>query len=65
VPAHRRAEAGRPALTIVARAAVLVGAADRSEVWALTGEFSLTNVAGRAVRIQSPAGVGRAGAGFN
>ena len=32
--------------------------------WALTCEFALTNSTGRTVRIQSPAGVGRAGAGF-
>jgi hypothetical protein len=34
------------------------------EVWALTCEFALTNSTSRTLRIQSPAGVGRAGAGF-
>ena len=34
------------------------------DVWALTCEFTLTNSTGRTMRIQSPAGVGRAGAGF-
>jgi hypothetical protein len=34
------------------------------DVWALTCEFALTNSTGRTLRIQSPAGVGRAGAGF-
>ncbi|MEU4245590.1 PmoA family protein [Actinoplanes sp. NPDC026619] len=35
-----------------------------ADVWALTCEFALTNSTGRALRIQSPAAVGRAGAGF-
>jgi methane monooxygenase PmoA-like len=34
------------------------------EVWALTCEFTLANSTGRTIRIQSPAGIGRAGAGF-
>lgn len=34
------------------------------EAWALTCEFALTNAAGRTLRIQSPASIGRAGAGF-
>ncbi|MET3424857.1 hypothetical protein BJ973_004069 [Actinoplanes tereljensis] len=33
-------------------------------VWALTCEFDLTNSTARTLRIQSPAAVGRAGAGF-
>ncbi|GAA2638790.1 DUF6807 domain-containing protein [Paractinoplanes durhamensis] len=35
-----------------------------SDSWALTCEFALTNSTGRALRMQSPAAVGRAGAGF-
>jgi hypothetical protein len=35
-----------------------------SDVWALTCEFALTGDTGRPVRIQSPAGAGRVGAGF-
>jgi hypothetical protein len=33
-------------------------------MWALTCEFALTNATGRTLRMQSPAGLGRAGAGF-
>jgi hypothetical protein len=35
-----------------------------ADAWALTWEFALTNTAGRALTIRSPAGMGRAGAGF-
>ncbi|GGN93574.1 oxidoreductase [Actinoplanes lobatus] len=35
-----------------------------ADSWALTCDFALTNSTGRALRIQSPAAVGRAGAGF-
>jgi hypothetical protein len=35
-----------------------------TDAWALTCQFALTNTNGRSLRIQSPAGVGRAGAAF-